>query len=490
MKHNLLSITTITKKLARFSFTLSFGLFISYFFSLSLKAQGIVEGPIMLTGEHETACIIGGISSNGRYIFGFNSENSFRYDLTTKKSYYPAKQHRIVSVFDNGDMLIFVGEGSGGVITGADQKFTAFTSPDPDYPFVGPLFASADGKHICGNVAKEKGGFTLKPFVGIRQEDGSYKLSILEVLPQDVLGTEPQFTNAMFCSQDGKKIFGLQKDWTGFLDRFMVWEMGADNQYHIQGLDDATFFGTQIPLPNDFEFTFLPSSGRRMLPSFNGNYICAGSKPYIKDEERLGKESPYIYNLSEKKSLIFDKITDAIAINAWSDNELLCSEFAPTGGWDSFIGYKNGTRKPLYEWIKEKTGVDVSSFFNISEINTPVMGFPFLSADGKVMVTFRVDPNDSQKGNIAYMVFKDNITGINTPEWAGEKGGYRYDNANRTIKVDFDAQISLFDVSGCLLAHTSLNADTEWQLPYSLAEGFYIMQIALDGRKEVLKVAL
>lgn len=493
MKNNPTSAKAVTKKPRRLSLAfLSVGLlFCSTLFSHTLRAQGIVEGPVMLTGDLETSCIIGGISANGRYIFGMNPEASFCYDRETKKSFYSSQNHKIVSVFDNGDMLVFVTGGNGGITTGTNHKFTPFTSPDSEYPFVGPLYATPDGKYVCGNVAKEAGGFTLRPFVGIRQEDGSYKLSILEILEKDVLGLEAQFTNAMFCSEDGKQVFGLQKDWTGRLDRFIVWEMDKEGKYHIRGLDDSTFFGETIPLPNDFEFTVIPTSGRKMLPSSNGNYVCAGTRPYKKDDEQLGQESPYIYNLTEKKSVIFDKILDAIAINAWSNRELLFAKVAETGGYDSYAGRLDGTQMHLTEWIKQKTGVSVEDFYQ-TERGTPVVGLPFFSKDGKVLVTFRIDPTNPLKGNIAYMVFKDGIfTGTGSPDLSQSlQKGYEYDATNRKIRVMANAQVSLFDIPGSLLAHSTVQAGTDWQLPGALPEGIYVLRITINGQHDTIKVAL
>lgn len=302
-------------------------------------------------------------------------------------------------------------------------------------------------------------------------------------------------SSPMPCSvhKTGRKSLGFKKDWTGWLDRFMVWEMGKDGQYHSKGLDDATFFGTTIPLPSGFEFAIVPSSGRKMLPSFNEEYICAGIRPYNKEEEHLGKESPYIHKLSENKSIIFDKISDAIAINAWSDDELLCGKYTPTGGWDYFVARKDGTEMTLSEWINQKTEVDVSDFHKIPETDTPVMGFPFLSRNGKVMVSFRLDPNDSQKTNVSYIVLKDEIfTGIDSPNLLqSEQEGYTYNKASRMIKAHFDdTQVSLFDISGSLLAHTSLNAGSEWQLPSTLPEGIYVLRIVQKGNHKTLKIVL
>lgn len=463
------------------------------FQSQPLQAQTIVEGPFMLQGDRETLCLVGGVSANGRYIFGSSPDISFVYDRETKKSYYPQENYRVVSVADDGTMITFVNHKSGGIISAKDKTFKAFVSPIEDYPIVAPIFASADGKYVCGNLLKKPDNHYTKPFLAIRQEDGTYKSIALEAPDKDVFNLEPQYSLALVCTNDGKYICGLQKDYSGLIDRFIVWKRQEDGSYKFNGLDDKTFFGETLPIQSSTILKYIPRNGVSLQISHDRNYLC-GTVGRLNDLGDLEKKFPYIYNLREGKGVMFENITHSgtSAVDAWSDNAIIHNKITPGVGWLSYVTDPENELTDLPKWIGKKCNTDISKFYDFPAAGRAVMGYPYLSQDGKVLVTFRLDPNNKNLSNISYIVFNDNIlTSTDKPLLPEvESNSYNYDSANGNLYVQKNMQAELIDMSGNKVAQKHLLAGDSWILSENVQEGLYLLSLHTGDRKSVIKIKL
>lgn len=97
---------------------------------------------------------------------------------------------------------------------------------------------SADGKYICGSIAKgdymaSEGTLNLVPVVWTKKDDGSY--GMYEILPHptiDFLGKVPQYATALTISDDGKTVAGQLVDYSGFYTFMLIYTKGEDGKWN------------------------------------------------------------------------------------------------------------------------------------------------------------------------------------------------------------------------------------------------------------------
>lgn len=147
-----------------------------------------------------------------------------------------------------------------GIIIGKSKDLAAIidngetkTLPHPDDELLISSTAwdiTEDENMICGAITYtniEEGGTIRKPCIWEKQDDGSYKLTMIDYPEKDYAHLTPQAIDAMFCSED--YIAGRVIDWTGYRNYGIVWKKDAEGiwQYEEMGLDAIYKEGVEIP---------------------------------------------------------------------------------------------------------------------------------------------------------------------------------------------------------------------------------------------------
>ncbi|MDO4692449.1 MAG: hypothetical protein Q4A64_06225 [Porphyromonadaceae bacterium] len=489
--------------------------------SLRTSEEQIVEGPIVLDHEEAHKCPVQGASDQGRYIFGYSFDSSFIYDRESKEYTIPEAGTRVVYVWDNGDALVFVNQQSGGILPKGSTEIKTFVSPRTDFPNVGPIYASSNGKYIVANISA--GGYQILPAIIMRTDAGLYVTKELIAPAEDILGGEAQYSQARFCSEDGSVIYGVQVDWQGMFHRLVRWVRDGEGNYRFEGLLDDLFFNLQAPKPGpapaEQDYITIPNTdpkyeeqvaaynkaskewgqkvlartktvsffSKKMQCSSDGQFICAAVRE-ANDDEAYTREYPLIYDLRKAEAHILRDMESYSSVDVWGGKYLLCFSGTPPRGASSVWSLEKRESQDFLRWLSDRCGRDLKKDFSYEivdeltgetkQISSP--GYPTLSRGGRVMTFYGLGASEGDNARNTYLVFKEPFgTFIETIQPGQEALFAGYSSATRTLHTAIpDCLVSVYDALGALCHQSKSNAEGACQLPESLTAGAYIVKLS------------
>lgn len=508
----------------------------------SLFAQSggnkITESPQALPEE---ACnfSIYGLSPNGRYIYGGSpSSTAFCYDTEKKVSTLfvsedGSTRYRIYAVTNDGKLFLSKDD-EGTIICDMDKKtLQTLQSPLAEYPDVIPAYVTPNGKHLVGymmdpSFAQES---MTVPIYGSCGEDGTWTLQLLPMLATDYFKEKPNYTQAFFCSPDGKKILGRQNTNTG-TDRPLYWVLDEAGKYQCTTPADAYLYNLDAPLPGP-------------MPEWE-DYVTAD---YEKEPEKY-EEQEAKYNEAYEK---WEKERDAVLKNVFTDltwqematasgywmisiqelkgeGEDITSVSYPgalnvhtglveslnipeayrmgglgrtaDGGWicypdgnnetkdfNSYVIYPDGKKVSMIAYLKDLTGSDLTDYFTYTytpygstePITATDIGTVHFSADGKTLTSCAINMAGTPYNRNAFLRLENSFlakpTGT-TPLLEGQQLSLAiqwHDNALHFSEPQTGV-LYLFDTAGSLIYSYTLKACSKVAIS-ELPQSVYIAQL-------------
>lgn len=484
-----------------------------------------------ITGEPEfieSACnncvFMEGISENGRYCWGTLMYDAYFCDLETGDYTIVAPTHDqkyeqgyiqsgVAAVTNDGIAFINLGHRETYLLNIATGEKTYLQSPMKDYPYVYIWDISRDGNVIGGNFI-DKGNHQY-PMVGTKQEDGTYKLTPLEFERLDAIGDSAQFTQVRRVMSSGKYLAGSQIDRSGSVARAVVWKLNEDGTYkYTTPLDDMLYdFSAEKPGPrpvfedyvtekdnksaeykkqkkeyykivNEWNEKFAKFTRNLTTVDWAGfqrsardNWVCSAIQLSV--DEYNTKTCPLYYNCDNNKVIQLDGYEDiAKGFAMLSEGKYLTIE---GNRWTKLQIYDNGVIKPFHEWLKEKTGVDVSEMyhFEYTDLNTGMqvddvlMGLPIISYDGKTLLLTTFDHGGYKASVIR---FNKSILGDDTETGMSAEV---VDNFNISGSViDGDADVDVYTLDGKMVKSIKVSGHTD--LKDILSSGSYVVKVRSD----------
>lgn len=485
--------------------------------SLVLYAQevfkfSIVDGPKMLPQE---ACQLpaSGISDNGAYIWGTYSNISFIYNRPTGKTVIEGDGERqmvqVKQVLGDGTTLLF--SNYNGMLREADGKEIALHSPVDDNPMVNPKQITNDKKIIVGNL--ENAAFDQIPFYATRQQDDSYQMHLLASPKEDALGAKPQFIQAFFCSQDGKFIIGRLINSVGG-GSLIVWKQQTDGSYLYELPLEHLFFNLNKekpgPLPEWDDYVTAEEGTKEyeeQADAFDKAYdewmekkqafvkneqlnlvwfLSDAAEPTVYSEVANDKNETYpiLYNYVTGEYRPFKEAKGRIITNHLRDDSYLT---VSENDWSfkAEVMKDNGKTIVAFEdWIKEKTGSDVSGFYQGN------VGFTFLSADGKTIVSQRrnLDSEGDLYHNAIIVADRSLLSGATAIDTVPEHEtlSFRYDG--QLVIAPAGSLLHIYDMQGTLVRSAIVPDAGHSNLAVCLPKGTYIIQGEHHGSKHQIKI--
>ena len=497
--------------------------------------NSIVLGPEEILSATQNAVFITGISDSGKYCWGNGMMSAYYYNTETQeynvisitdeegKSGY--KETKIAGITDDGIAIITYGQRSCYALNLETGEKTMIESPLADFPFVSAWDMTPDGNIIVGNCINEFN--KQRPAVINKQEDGTYKVTALDFDPMDAMGAPAQFTQARAVTNNGKYIAGSQVSETGFVARYVTWELNAEGVYEFKTPFDELLYdftkekpGVQ-PVFKDFvtatdknseeykqqkaEFDkAFKEHGKKMTEftrnyssvdwggvrtSVYGNYFCGTFK------KSLGRKKnafyPLFYDFEKQEQILIDSVSESR--KGWdilTDNKIL-SLTGPKDVWFEVKITDNGETKFFHEWIEEKTGTDISNFyygeftdkFTWTTYEGIFMGMPIISRDGKTMVMTTWLNNQYETSIIKFekSIFGSIATGIDNKVVSTTKINGSVINASLAV-VDVytmdGIKVSTYNVAGSI------------DLADNIAAGTYIVKVSEGGDARSFKLII
>ena len=515
-------------------------LFLALSYALTAQQTGckITQKPKALPAE---ACnySIYGTSPNGRYIYG-NSPNSTAFCYDTERdttslflSETGAEKYTIYAVSDAGEIFVALDEIGAFVYNMVQEKLHEIKTPDSNWPDVRPVYVTPDAKHLVGYVMDPtyaQKSMTL-PIYGTRGEDGSWTIKTLPMLDKDYLGNKPHYTQAFFCSPDGKKILGRQNTRNGS-DRPLFWQLDEQGQYQCSTPCDSFLYNLDVPLPGpqpeweDYvtaDYETEPDLYSQQEAEFNKAYdawleaydkvfkgvaidlawqIMSPASGYwmISIQEEVGEgyaniSYPGALNVADG-SLERINIKEAYGLGGvgrTNDGGWLCYPDGSRSRSDrnTYIVYPDGKKMNMLEYLKNLTSKDLSEFFTYSYMpdgeteqkSITDMGTVQFSADGKTLVACAVDRTGTNYYRNAYLRIDKHFLaqplGVAPVELQPDELSILWQGEALLFSEPATGTLYLYDTAGRLLDSYTLAATSRLSLT-DLAQGLYIGQVVTE----------
>lgn len=506
---------------------------------LSANAQAyensIIQGPENIESANANAMFITGISGNGKYCWGNSMTTAYYYNtetgeytvlsITDAEKAAGYKDTKIAGITNDGIAIISYGLRECYALNIQTGEKTPIESPLQDFPYVHVWDMTPDGKIIAGNCIND--GNKQRPAVITRQEDGTYKVTMLEYDSMDAMGAPAQFTQARAITNDGKNIGGSQVSETGFVARYVTWELNDKGVYEFKTPFDELLYDFTQEKPGvqptfeeyvtatdknseeykqqkaEFDKAFKEHRQKMtaftrnysnidwggMRTSFDGNYCCGTFKKSL--GRKKNKMSPLFYDCDTKQVILVDSISDNR--KGWDilpENRVLTLG-GPKDVWFEVKIIENGEHKFFHEWIQEKTGTDISAFyygtftdkFTWTTYEGTFIGHPVISADGKTMVTTTWLENEYKTSIIKFEnnIFGSISTGIeNEVVSTTTMNGSLINAASAVVDVyTFDGmKVNTFKVAGSI------------DLANELSAGSYIVKVNEGSKTKSFKLII
>ena len=513
---------------------------LSYALTAQQAGCKITQEPKALPAE---ACnfSIYGTSPNGRYIYG-GSPNSTAFCYDTQRdttslflSETGAEKYMIYAVSDAGEIFVAQDEVGAYVCNMAQEKLHEIKTPESNWPDVRPVYVTSDAKFLVGYVMDPtyaQASMTL-PIYGTRAEDGSWTIKKLPMLDKDYLGNKPNYTQAFFCSPDGKKILGRQNTRNGS-DRPLFWQLDEQEQYQCSTPCDSFIYNLDAPLPgpepdwDDFvtadyeqdsvlyknqeaEFNKAHNAwleaydkvGKGVAPDQAWQIMSPASGYWmISIQELIGEGDDYTtvsypgaLNVADG-SIERINIKEAYGLGGLGrtqDGGWICY---PDGSMDpndrtTYVVYPDGRKLTILEYLKSVTGKDLSEFFTYSytpdgeteQKSITDMGTIAISADGKTIAACAVDMTGTNYYRNAYLridkQFLAQPLGVAPVELQPNGLSILWQGDALLFSEPATGTLYLYDTAGRLLDSYTLAAASRLSLT-DLAQGLYIGQVVTE----------
>lgn len=523
--------------------------------SFALSAQ---EGTTKVTQEPTSLpqelghCRIYGLSPNGRYIYGGSrSGDTFCYDTQEGKSLIFAgdptgggSSRRIYAVTDRGELFVSGDEGAAMICNMAKEQLHTLASPDEKWSNVLPVYVTADGNHLVGYLmdpSYEQESMTV-PICGSRSDDGSWTMQLLPMLETDYMGFAPNYTQAFFCSPDGKKIIGRQNVFSG-ADRPIYWELDSEGQYKVSTPFDAFLYNLDAPLPGPMpQWEDYVTADPETEPDLYAQQEAEYNKAYDEWAEKRDAVSKNVFTdltwqemaaASGYWMIVIQEIVGegddwtsvsypgALNVYTGEVERLNIPEaygmggLARTddGGWVCYpdgtgespdkgthVIYPDGKKVPLLDYLKLLTGRDLSEFFTYSYIPSEGadpetitdMGTAHFSADGKTITSSAVNMEGSTYYRNAFLRIDKNPlakplavapvvleSSSLTMQWQGDA---------LQLSEPTSGMLYIYDTTGRLLGSYSLTACSRLPLT-DLTPGLYVGQLVTRSGVSTIRFA-
>ena len=449
----------------------------------------ITQEPKALPAE---ACnfSIYGTSPNGRYIYG-GSPNSTAFCYDTERdttslflSETGAEKYMIYAVSDAGEIFVAQDEVGAYVCNMAQEKLHEIKTPESNWPDVRPVYVTPDAKFLVGYLMDPtyaQASMAL-PIYGTRGEDGSWTIKTLPMLDKDYLGNKPNYTQAFFCSPDGKKILGRQNTRNGS-DRPLFWQLDEQGQYQCSTPCDSFIYNLDAPLPGP-------------EPDWD-DYVTAD---YEKDPDLYEKQEAKFNKDHNAWLEAYDKVVKGVAPDqAWQIMSpasgywmISIQELIGEGDdYTTYVVYPDGRKLTILEYLKSVTGKDLSEFFTYSytpygeteQKSITDMGTIAISADGKTIAACAVDMTGTNYYRSAYLridkQFLAQPLGIAPIELQRDELSILWQGDALLFSEPATGTLYLYDTAGRLLDSYTLVAASRLSLT-DLAQGLYIGQVVTE----------
>lgn len=417
--------------------------------SQAIRAQNYSSNPLvqeltLLTHDEAKKDPAQGSSPNGRYIFGYGFSSSFIYDTETGEYTLPAENILVQYVLNNGDAVVFKSKGSGGILQKGSTTVIPFTSPNNNFPYVGPCYSTTTGKYIIGNLSN--GGHEVRPFIAFL-EGKEYVLHELQAPKLDLLGSEAQYTKAICCSEDGSVVYGSQIDYLGIFHRPICWKKQPNGNYQFEGMFDDLFFNLSTPIPGKYpnEKDYVTAAqdtpeykaqvaeynkavnewNKKVLArtkedsfvtknwqlSSNKKFLC-GSIKHANINDDFTTEYPLLYDIENNKTIVLRDMATFRAIENINGNDIICLSGFPAMGAYSVYSMLKKDSEDFVAWLSKISGnTSLKEMFSYTvddgmESKTICnTGFPTISANGKIIVFYampNLPDNNARNGFIKF----------------------------------------------------------------------------------------
>lgn len=312
------------------------------------------------------------------------------------------------------------------------------------------------GGYVDGNRTQ---GEPLLPCIW-KLTDGKYTFEALPQPDKDITGEIPQGGAVRNMSADGSVLVGDFRSWDGFKEMPIIWKRGENGAYSYQLWGEALVYNLEAenpgicPLYEDYvtapqgtpeyekqyaawkilsdeydkkRAAFYSGSGefelRNIAVSRNGRWVVVA---YV-EKDNPKELQAYRIDLQNNSAVTYDGDKNTCPRGVLDDGTVIAFS-----GFNGLIQtgqvYKNEDtgQKPLYEWIDEKMGVDISEDFlfnisvtdpltgQVSKKDSIVTGCCTISKDGSTVLSYLTEP-ENFSGIINYFVRKEAASMVTTP---------------------------------------------------------------------------
>lgn len=361
--------------------------------------------------------------------------------------------------------------------TDGEYRFEAIPQPDKDITGETPQGSSvrdlsADGSVLVG-IFISKDGFIEIPIIWTREENGTYTYKVwgeelVYNLEAENPGICPTYENWVTAPQGTPE----------FEKQYATWKQLSDEYY----LKRQKFYSGR----GAFEL-------RNIAVSRNGRWVVVA---YL--ERGNPKElQAYRIDLQNNSVVIYNGDKNTCPRSVLDDGTVIAfSGF--NGSIQTGQVYKDEKEGqiPLYMWIKEKTGIDLSEdfLFNISvtdpitgEVSPKdsiVTGCCTISKDGSTVLSYLTEPENFSY-IINYFVRKETASGVLSPSTMDESAYV----ISKTLYVNGDIKkLELMDVTGKKV-YASTNVEEATGLDF-LQKGVYLARLFTGSGKTITKKIL
>lgn len=502
-------------------------LFVAMAMNMSAVAQDVnVSEPVFIDEFNQYGINTIGVSQNGRFVYGIDPTGSVGvYDFEGTNKYTTVSRDKLssfpVSVAGSttdGRLLIstYLTSYFLNMNDGTKQEIK---SPDSNYG-IDAWDISADGKIIVCNLTSD--GFTVIPMIGTLQEDGTYNLEYLEYDKNDAMGSEAQYSQVRYVSDDGQYLMGVQPDYVGMAGRLVVWERQDDGTYKFttpmddfiydlscekpgnspiweeyvtaDPIEDADLYNEQSKkyeearmefLDKYFKFTKNCSSFEMfmMVKAARSNIMCTGYYDYSNEN---GGMIPVFYDCDTKTVTSFPDMMSSnysefiYGVEQLPGGGFIVAKLESSGNVLLTAIDKEGNREPFEKWIEKKTGTDISKYYIESYDEGTYLGVPFFSVDGKNLVISGRN-SDSERVTSVLRFDKDLFADVPTGISNIETTDVMVDGSRINVGTGKNAVADVYTIDGCLMY--SYNITGSYDFGKVLKPGMYVVKVNVEGQK-------
>ena len=497
------------------------------------------EGPVYLQEFYDNYVMARGVSSDGTYVWG-----NIGADIPACIYNMKTGDHMIILEPEKGDMslgvniagitydgIAYVNENDVTYLYNIkDGSRIDLKSPSDMYG-MDVWDVTADGQFFAGNTTSED-GFFCEPLYGEKQEDGTFKMVMLDYPANDAMGCAAQFSQARFITEDGKYVIGIQADARGMAGRLLVWTKQADGTFKCDTPLDDVLYDQSVGQPGETpEFEDYVTADSDTEPELFNQQYDAFVKAFedfqtkYNDFTRHSALDIFMMHRARRGDVIFAGIDKAV-ISEGSDtyDNIICNpvmydcenniatynedvlghafEELPGGGYITFdnssqmlystnVVKKDGSVQEFSLWLKDLTDVDLSQdyYFDVTNPFTGdvfegvFVGLPYFSHDGKTLMMAATDADFSLTTGVITFdrdLFANTATGIK-PNVVS-----KILFANNKVNIGAaQGKAVVYNMNGAKCGEFMVNGTADLS---GLGAGSYVVKVTTEAGNATLKV--